>query len=652
MAVKRLIDGRFQFNRVLSTKSYSKTYLMTDHGHPDKPKCIVKHLQLPVDNPITLKFLNDLLGKRVKLLKRMGDHGAIAKNIAVIQEDNDFYWVRDFIPGHSLQAELAEDKPRPEVAVQAFLAETLGILTLIQKHGVVHQNLHPSNLIRHKGGGHLVIVDFSLIHETETPKPIDGANGSSPTLEDSAAYLPQLQSRDYPRFAADHFALGIMALKLATGLSTEALPQLHQADFLAQVKLQLDECSTLGEGLKTILLKMVSPNPAMQFQQAKDIVAALSGLVDLPAPAAAGTVTHPDHSLDKDVSGTATHDLTAPHPLAQSLSPRWLTPKLGIGLGLALALLGVGIWGLGLPQRLATRRQLAQAEQAYQAGRTADAISHLDQLLQRSPNHGEALARRSSLFLENGQSDKALQDLTNAIEANPNVPLWHYQRGNLRLRIGDFQGAIADYTHALELDETYSDAYINRGNARAELGDEAGAIQDYTAALGTTQEAEVQADAYLNRCLSKSNLGDHKAALDDCVAAVNLRPNNSLAYENRGLVKRRLNDYQGAIQDFTIAIQMSSSSAEPYYNRGLARQDLGDFLGAMDDFTQAINLNPDHPFAYYDRGLLYAEMGEIDQAIADLEIGARVCLDVSRTGCFDDAQYQLQKLRQLDSDQI
>ncbi len=652
MVVKRLIDGRFQFNRVLSTKSYSKTYLMTDHGHPSKPKCIVKHLQLPVDNPITLKFLNDLLGKRVKLLKRMGDHGTIARNIAVIQEDNDFYWVRDFIPGHSFQAELAGDKPRPEAAVQAFLAETLGILFLIQKHGVVHQNLHPNNLIRHQGGGHLVMVDFSLIHETEAPKPIDRANGGSSTLEDSAAYLPQIQKRDYPRFTADHFALGMMALKLATGLSTEALPQLYQADFLDQVKLQLDECSTLGEGLKTILLKMISPNPAMQFQQAKDILATLSGLVDPAAQAAAGTVIYSDHDPGNDLPREAVGDSAPLNPVTRSGSTGWLPPKLGIGLGLALVLLGLGIWGFGLPQRLASRRQLVQAEQAQQAGLTADAITHLDQLLQRSPNHGEALARRSSLFLKSGQSDKALQDLTNAIEANPNVPLWHYQRGNLRLQIGDFQGAIADYTHALELDETYSDAYINRGNARAELGDEAGAIQDYTTALSTSQEAEVQADAYLNRCLSKSNLGDHKAALEDCVAAVNLRPNNSLAYENRGLVKRRLNDYQGAIQDFTIAIQMSSSSAEPYYNRGLARQDLGDFLGAMDDFTQAINLNPDHPFAYYDRGLLYAEMGDIDQAIADLEIGARICLDVSRTGCFDDAQYQLQKLRRLDAGQI
>ncbi|HZG39607.1 MAG TPA: hypothetical protein VEZ50_13065, partial [Nodosilinea sp.] len=89
MVVKRLIDGRFQFIRVVSTKAYTKTYLMTDHGSSAKVKCIVKHLQLPTHNTITLKFLNDLLAKRVNLLKRMGRYDAIAENLATVQEGQD-----------------------------------------------------------------------------------------------------------------------------------------------------------------------------------------------------------------------------------------------------------------------------------------------------------------------------------------------------------------------------------------------------------------------------------------------------------------------------------------------------------------------------------------------------------------------------------
>ena len=640
MVVKRLIDGRFQFIRVVSTKAYTKTYLMTDHGSSAKVKCIVKHLQLPTHNTITLKFLNDLLAKRVNLLKRMGRYDAIAENLATVQEGQDFYWVRDYVPGHPLLTELAEQKPRTEAEVQSFLRESLGILDLIQRHGIAHQNLHPNNLIRHRDRGHLVLVDFGLIQDTGTPEPLLETNSSTlPSAE--SAYLPQVRHRQYTRFAADHFALGMIAVQMATGLSNEAIPRLSQDDFLAQVKLQLDECSLLSSASKEILLRMVSPQPELQFHHAKDILVALPDLEVAPDRSLATVPPHPAQE-----NGTTAAEPRSPvAPLAQPRrTPQRPALWLGAGVALALLIAGATVW-LRIPQTLTVNTLLRQAETAKQMGQNNDAINYLNQVLAVKPDHSHALAQRSALLWENGKSEQALQDLTNAIEANPERADAYYQRGNLRFQLGDLQGAIADYGEALQRQDDYTDAYVNRGSARADLGDEAGAVQDYTAAINLAKDAESKAVAYLNRCLSLSNLEDNAAALSDCTEAVNLRPNNSLAYENRGLVRRRLNDFQGAIQDFTISIQINSSNPEPYYNRGLTRQDLGDLAGAMNDFNQTIELNPSHPFVYYDRGLLYAELGDLESAIADLETVASACLDVSRLGCFDDAQYQLEKLR-------
>ncbi|TVQ07669.1 MAG: tetratricopeptide repeat protein [Leptolyngbya sp. DLM2.Bin27] len=640
MVVKRLIDGRFQFIRVVSTKAYTKTYLMTDHGDAAKAKCIVKHLQLPAHNAITLKFLNDLLAKRVNLLKRMGDHDAIARNLAAVQEGQDFYWVRDYIPGQTLLAELAGDRPRAEAEVYNFLLEGLGALDLIQRHGIAHQNLHPNNLIRHRDRGHLVLVDFGLIQDTAADPGI--SNNSAALNGAVSAYLPQPQHRQYTRFAADHFALGMIAVQMATGLSNEAIPRLSQGDFLAQVKLQLDECSTLSDSLKAIVLRMVSPQTEAQFHQAKDIFLSLADLETVATNGLAPTPQPSPQARDATDSerGVAAHEELSPAKRGP------LDRRLWLGAGVALLLLAVGgIFALRLPQTLAVNHLLQQAKAAKQMGQNNDSLNYLNQLLELSPNHSEALAQRSTLLWENGQSEQALQDLSNAIQAQPDSPTLYYQRGNLRFRLGDLQGAIADYSAALQHQDTYVNAHVNRGSARAELGDEAGAVQDYTAAINLATDPETKAVAYLNRCLSLSNLGDHAAGLNDCTEAVNLRPNNSLAYENRGLVRRRLNDFQGAIQDFTIAIQINAGSPEPYYNRGLTRQDLGDFAGAMSDFNQTIALNPNHPFAYYDRGLLHAELGDLESAIADLETVASACLDVSRIGCFDDAQYQLEALR-------
>ncbi|MEO1069499.1 MAG: tetratricopeptide repeat protein, partial [Cyanobacteria bacterium J06638_6] len=627
---------------------------------PAKTKCIVKHLQIPAHNAITLKFLNDLLAKRVNLLKRMGEHDGIAKHLSTIQDGQEFYWVRNYIPGQSLQMELAEGRPRTEAEVNAFLVESLSILELIQRHGIAHQNLHPNNLIRHRDQGHLVLVDFGLIQDPATPEPgvtTNGrsANGNAVANGIASAYLPQTQSRQYTRFAGDHFALGMIAIQMATGLSNEAIPRLGQNDFIGQVRLQLDECSTLESPLKNLLIRMVSPQAEMQFHQAKDILVALAS-IGTPDPAIADIAPEPAPQLaEVDVLASAPPIVDETEPKRSPVTtPIWKRPGLWLGTGVAaLAILVIGsVMTRRLPQSLTVNNLLQQADTAEQLGQRNDALNYLNQALELQPDHSDALAQRSALLWASEQSEDALQDLTNAIQAQPESAALYYQRGNLRFQLGDLQGAITDYSDALQHDDNYIDAYINRGNARAEFGDEAGAIQDYTAAINLGGEPEGKADAYTNRCLSLSNLDDHSAALSDCTEAVNLRPNNSLAYENRGLVKRRLNDYQGAIQDFTIAMQINASNPEPYYNRGLTRQDLGDFAGAMDDFNQTIQLDPNHPFAYYDRGLLHAELGDLDRAIVDLETVATACLDVSRLGCFDDAQYQLEKVRAAQVDQL
>jgi tetratricopeptide (TPR) repeat protein/serine/threonine protein kinase len=669
MVVKRLLDGRYQFIRVVSTKSYSKTYLMMDQADPAKAKCIVKHLQLPTQNPITLKFLNDLLDKRVKILQRLEAHGGLEKQLAVIQESQDFYWVRGYVPGQSLQVELAEPRSRPEAEIRKFLVEVLTLLEGIQRHGIVHQNLHPNNLIRQAADGRLVIVDFGLVQEANARHPWPNSPTGGTPADENWAYLPQVNLHQVPHFNADHFALGMMALQLATGLSREALPHLNQADFFSQVQLQLDECSTLSDSMKELLLQMLSSNPGTALPRAKDILTRLAcspdplGPVPNSAPNLEEAMVTPMGVAGQRRNGSTPVVLAARAPkqplrltpevtdssVGKPLATRRVIRKVAIAAGIGAALLAAGLFGLKIPQALETSRLTQQAEQAEQSGQIPVAIGYLEQILQQQPDHSPSLVRRSTLLLKNGQTAAALQDLTQAIQVDAGSPALYFQRGNVRFDVGDLQGAIDDYTAALELDSTYGEAYLNRGNARADLGDEGGAVEDYTAALNNTDSQELQAFAYLNRCLSLSNLGDYTAALTDCSTAINLRPSNSLAYENRGLVKRKLEDYQGAIQDFTIAIQINSGNPEPYYNRGLTRQNLGDLGGAMTDFKQTINLNPNHPFAYYDKGMLHAALGEIDAAIADLEKVASACLEVSRIGCFDDAQYQLNQLRSLDS---
>lgn len=674
MVVKRLLDGRFQFIRAVSTKHYTKTYLMLDQSDPAKGRCIVKRLQLPTDDPVTFKFIQELLDRRIQTLQRLPEDQQLEQRKALVWEGNGLYWIRGYIPGHGLQQELSSHQAQPEPQVRGFLVEVLTILDKIQQQGVVHQNLHPNNLIRHQENGHLVLVDFGLVQEFHADQNGQSWNGNgrssdysgNPTIF-NGSYTSWPRRNGPSAFYPDHFAVGLMALQLATGLDQEGLPEPNQADFSDQIKLQLDECSSLGEGLKNILLRMIYLGAASPFLRAKDILALLTvpersppGPPDLTQTS---LLTHPesvndpistpvdlaDHDLDQALaSNLAAGEQLQRRTVGAGVSPRrLLKPRamVAMGVGLSLLALGLGL-GLQLPQRWRSNQLSQKAEKATQAGDMEVATTYLDQLLQAHPADTQALVQRSQLWLKKHNPEKALQDLNQALAIDPSSPRLNFQRGNLRLDLGDLEGAIADYTRAVELDPRYSDAYLNRGNARADLGDEAGAVQDYTRVLELTDKTEVKALAYLNRCLSRSNLGDQTAALEDCSTALDLQPGNAMAYGNRGLVKRRLDDLKGALQDFTIAIQINSGNPEPYYNRGLTRQSLGDLGGAMADFNQTIKLNPDHPFAYYDRAILHGARGEVDRAIADLERVASTCLDLGRTGCFEDAQYQIEHLKQ------
>jgi len=629
MVVKRLLHGRFQFIRVVSTKHYSKTYLMADHDDPVHPKCIAKHLQLPSHNPITLKFLSDLLNKRINMLKRLGEEEGVAEILLAAQDGRDFYCVRPYIAGQSLQAELATQASRPAGYVYDLLEELLTTLVRVQEKGVVHQNLQPSNIIRCTDN-RLVLVDFSLVHESEQLYAPGSTNGSAPELVEASVYLPDVRGRRFSRFNADHFAVGMIAIQVATGLDTEALPHMGQSNFLQQVQLQLDECSSLDPRLKQILLGMVTPRPEKQFHRAKDILAQLTRIGNAPKPPA---------PPQRPSLRSPRADSLQPHPGQRLHLPRW-------GLVAAGAVVvAVAALGLNLPQRLQVAQAQRQATAALAQGEPEQALTYLDRVIQLQPDNSAALAQRGNLQWDLGQSEAALEDFTVAMQIDPTNPVLPFERGTLRYYLGDLQGAIADYTTALTLDPAHGGAYTNRGSARAERGDETGAIEDYTAAIEYLQDPAKRASAHLNRCLSHSNLDDHTAALEDCTQAINLQPNNSKAYENRGLVKRRLGDLQGALQDFTIAAQISPDSAEPYYNRGLTRQELGDIAGALEDFNQTLRLNPDHPFVHYDRALIYVAQGQRQQAIADLETTASQCLQLGRLGCYEDARYQLDQLQ-------
>ncbi|MGF1458664.1 MAG: tetratricopeptide repeat protein [Leptolyngbyaceae cyanobacterium] len=632
-STQNLLGGRYQFIQALNSHPSGQTFLAADIHYPGHPKCVVREVHLPTRNPMTRQFILTLLKKKVAVLEEIGRHSQIPNTFAAFDVEQSFYIVQEYIPGRSLREELIAGNPWPARMTVRFLQEVLPVLNFAQSHGVVHGNLKPSKLIRHQNDKQLVLLDFGSIKNLSQnfagKGKLNGRQALASAAEIRQIYLAPEQARNQTSFCSDHYAVGMMLIQAVTGLPSRKLPAAEEPGRQERLAEQLQAAPDCPSGLMGVLLKMVHTDPGQRYQKAADVLNDVERLQSNPTVAVVDEPTLASLEADE----------------IEEMRPRCRWPWGWIGgLGLASLVAVTALIALKLPQRVMAGRHLAAAE-SLQVENPEAAIERYSEALAVLPYQAEALAERSRLYFNQGNTEAALADISEAIAQAPKVPTYAYERANLRFAVGDVQGAIDDYTQALGLDAAFTKAYINRGSARADWGDDRGAVDDYTEAIAQAETTEIEAAAYLNRCLSYSNLGEQELALADCTAAINLRPSHALAYQNRGLVRRRLGDFQGSLQDYNIAIQIDPNSPDPYYNRGLTREVLNDLTGAMDDFSRAIAIDPEFVFAIYDRGLLNAELNNTAAAIADLQAAAQICLDLDRTGCYEDAQYQIARLQ-------
>lgn len=626
--MSQLLGERYQPLKILKSSAFGKTYLATDTQKRDRPQCIIKQLQYPDTSPKSCKLLQILLEKKAEALIDIANHPQIPRLLDYFPTRKYFYLVEEFIPGSSLEKEIGGDRPWPHDQIFTLLEASLTVLEVVHSAGLMHLNLKPSNLIRHDTTGKLILVGFGIFKDIcDRAWHSHSATHHTP-LNGSALYTAPEHREHQPQFNSDLYALGIIAIQAATGYSPAELAA-YRLDRTASPEESWNYGIALDPRLVQLLNRLIHPSPGQRYQLATDALADLKAI---------------QHNVNVNVAPTPKPP--DPPPPVSPLPPTTPTPKTshrwrwGITFAAIAGLIGL-LFVVKLPQQIASSYYTRQGRTAAEGDRPQVALNAFSRALKLYPDNAKAWYRRGLTHDNLGNTTAALEDLTRAIQQGSAPTAAHYQRGNLRLQLGDYQGAIADYSQALEYDSNYTEALVNRGNARAALGDDRQAAQDYTKAIELDENF---AAAYLNRCLSRSNLGDHFGAVEDCTKAINLRPTHTYAYQNRGLARRRIGDFQGAIIDYNTAIELDPEDADPYYNRGLARYDLGDTGGAINDFSTAIQLNEDHVLAYYDRARLSLEQGNRDRAITDFQTAATRCLELSRLGCYEDAQYQLNEL--------
>ncbi|MCC3438542.1 MAG: serine/threonine-protein kinase [Oscillatoriales cyanobacterium] len=673
--VGQLLDRRYRVVQILSSGAFGQTYLAVDTRRPGHPQCVVKQLRPPSNTSTVLKTAYRLFKQEAEILEKLGKHDQIPFLLAYFEESNQFYLVEEFVPGHALNREIVAGQPWREERVLDLLEEVLKVLAFVHSQGVIHRDVNPSNLIRRKPDGKLVLIDFGSVKEvanhaseydTEFPRTI--ATGTP-------AYMPIEQFQGNPQFSSDLYAVGMMAIQAITGLPGTDLPKLQDPSPSHTGEIVWRNRAQCSQALANIIDKMVCHQFSKRYPSAEEVLAALSKLKHRQEPG--------NTAQNKNISPSS---LLSSNTFSSGLGSRFWW----------LIFAGCGAIAMVFLFNYCSRPNPIKAKEYYEKGvaksRNQDAAAALqafDKSIQLNPNNGESFYQRGNAnydlkkyqeaiadysqtialnpqyfkayfnrglarrdfndkrgaiedytqvlklqpndvdayyergvtYLEMQDYKTAIGDLTEVIRLQPNLVKAYHSRGLARAGSSDLQGAIGDYTEAIKLDAQNVDALYSRGRARFHLGDYQGALADYSQVIAIDPKS---GDAYANRCSTQLNLGAHQAAIDDCTQAISLSDEDGVPYNNRCIAYLNLKDYPKAIADCTQATTLNPKDYNAFSNRGLARSAGGDTQGAIADFTAAIGLNPNDAEAYANRAKVYQQLNNSNSAIADYVQAIRI----------------------------
>ncbi|MCC5639467.1 CHASE2 domain-containing serine/threonine-protein kinase [Nostoc sp. CHAB 5844] len=269
-----LLGGRYHITRVLGSGGFGRTYLAQDTQRPGNPTCVVKQLMPARRDTKFLEVARRLFNTEAEILEALGKHPQIPALLAYFEDQQEFYLVEEYIPGHTLNEEIAPVQgAKNESFVIEMLKGVLEVLAFVHEHKVIHRDIKPHNIIRSNQDNRLVLIDFGavkLMHpptseQTELATVAIGTRG----------YAPPEQFAGHPRLSSDIYALGMMGIQAITGtLPQELQPDPDTGNIMWQHTVQV------SAELSIILDKMVRYHFSDRYQSAAAVLQDLNQISD------------------------------------------------------------------------------------------------------------------------------------------------------------------------------------------------------------------------------------------------------------------------------------------------------------------------------------------------------------------------------------
>ncbi len=209
------------------------------------------------------------------------NHDNIARVHYVGEDRGVHYIVFEFIEGVNIRDLVEQKGPLPLVEAVSFTYQIAQALAHASQRDVIHRDIKPSNVLI-TPDGKAKLVDMGLARLNQVAQADNDLTASGVTLG-TFDYISPEQARD-PRSAdvrSDLYSLGCSFFYMLTGRppfpNGTVLQKLlqHQADHPPDPRGVRPE---LPVDVSGILARLLAKNPAQRYQQADELIAALSAL--------------------------------------------------------------------------------------------------------------------------------------------------------------------------------------------------------------------------------------------------------------------------------------------------------------------------------------------------------------------------------------
>ncbi|HLO83852.1 MAG TPA: serine/threonine-protein kinase [Nostocaceae cyanobacterium] len=504
--IGKVLQGRYQIVQSLGAGVFGQTYVALDIHYPGKPRCVIK--QLKVNNYQSTSYFDEMRLRflsETQTLQYLGTHNQIPELITCFEENERFYLVQEYIPGHALTAELPMSQQWghqwSESEVITLLEDALEIIGFVHSQGFIHCDVKPENLIRRAADGKLVLIDFGSI------QPIDFSSDTELPISQipvtSLGYIPPEQFIGQSKPNSDIYALGIIAIQALTGLA----PLQLQIDAVSNEIVWRHDHISVSDYLASILSQMIRYNYQDRFQSAHEVLRVIKQM-------------KMENQPGKNIATAASieDEQNKPSPLLAGLQ---------IGLIINGILIGLGAYSLVNSSPSPSETDVFyQAVQKSQAGDLKQAINLAKSIPADSNVYPEAQASIAE-WQEQLQADTekyliAEEDLqqgkwSHALRTVPQVPDTAY-----------WQEKTDKLVNKAEADlEAKATALLNKAYAKAEN-------RDFTAALAYLQQIpkesyageivqkklaeynqkkQIRSGYFLNKAYRQAAVGDFDGAL-------------------------------------------------------------------------------------------------------------------------------------------